>query len=81
MKKTRDELRAVIRDLWKQPKTNNSSADFYIDMFVKFGALEIEEPLPPVQRLHDALSHTSLATRFTDIVDYIDGAGLKLVDK
>jgi len=78
---TRNEARAIIRDLWKQPKTNDSAADFYVDMFVKFGALEIEEPLPPVRRLHNALIHTSLAIRFTDIVDYIDGAGLKLVDK
>ncbi len=78
---TRNEARAVIRDLWKKPKTNDSAADFYVDMFVKFGALEIEEPLSPAQRLHDVLKHTSLSGRFTDILDFIDNAGLQLVSK
>ncbi len=78
---TRNEARAVIRDLWKQPKTNDSAADFYIDMFVRLGALEIEEPLSPAQRLHDVLKHTSLSGRFTDILDFIDNAGLQLVSK
>ena len=81
MKKTRDELRAVIRELWKQPKTNNSAADFYIDMFERFGVLEIEESRSPAKRLADVLNHTSLSGRFTDILDFIDSAGLELVSK
>jgi len=78
---TRDEARAIIRDLWKQPKTNNSSADFYIVMFERFGVLEIEESRSPAKRLADVLNHTSLAGRFTDILDFIDSAGLELVSK
>ncbi len=78
---TRNEARAVIRDLWKKPKSDNSSVDFYIDMFVRLGALEIEEPLSPAQRLHDVLKRTSLSGRFTDILDFIDNAGLQLVSK
>ncbi len=82
---TRDEARAIVkaivRELWNQPRSDNSSADFYIDLFVKFGAMELVEPLSPAQRLHDTIGDTPLANKFVDFMNFVDKAGLKLVNK
>ncbi len=78
---TRDEARAVIRELWKQPKTDNSSADFYVDMFVKFGALDLDPAEDIVEALTAEISnrHARLPLKSKYVRFALEDLGFKLV--
>jgi hypothetical protein len=78
---TRDEARKVIGELWKKEKTNTSSHDFYIDMFINLGMLKLDEPAPVKDRLRDQIDKTALQYGTAVVWGCIEAAGLKLVDK
>jgi hypothetical protein len=82
MSMTRDEARRVIAELWKKPKSEDSSKDFYIDMFVALGGLELDEPKSPQMKLRETMNNAGFVDAYcTDVLAHIHNAGLKLVDK
>lgn len=78
---TREEARDVVSKVFKNPKTETSNVDFYIDLLIGFGVLNLEKSKTPEMLLYDELQHTTLEPKYANITHAIDAAGLRLVRK
>lgn len=80
---TREEAREIIRVIWKKPKSDNGNTDFYIDMFVEFGALKLDQSESTLVNRTWAALHGLRADYVSpsQIGDALDQAGLKVVRK
>jgi hypothetical protein len=79
---TRDEALKTLSEVY------GLSSDFLpawahknIDSYVALGMLKLDEPKLVLDRLYDQMASTAIGHHYATLLDAIDKAGLKLVEK